>query len=95
VAQESVVVSRRLIQVVVSKEMGVRRVLGPGAFVVDADDVVATSEALRSAVHLDPGERQERHLAMRDRVLERTPEDWLADRLSACARVDAHGPPSP
>jgi len=60
---------------------------GAGALGVNPFDVVATGEALHTALSMSPGERAARARALRAAVRARSAADWWADQLAAAARI--------
>ena len=91
VAKEGPLLSTADAVLVLSRQAGAWEELalgGRGAIGVNPFDVVATAEAVHTALCMGPAERAERAAALRTAVTGRTAAHWWEDQLAAAA---AHG----
>ncbi|HLY83848.1 MAG TPA: trehalose-6-phosphate synthase [Acidimicrobiales bacterium] len=91
VAKEGPLVNERDGVVALSREAGVWDELGAHALEIHPFDVATTSDTLRRALDLDPGERAVRAAALRGLASTRTPLDWFADQVAAARPAPASG----
>jgi trehalose 6-phosphate synthase len=83
VAKEGPLVNERDGVLCLSRDAGAWDELGGHAVEVHPYDIVATADALHTALTLPADERAQRARSLRDAVLARTPRDWLDDQLRA------------
>jgi trehalose 6-phosphate synthase len=83
VASEGILVNERDAVLALSPEAGAWERLQAGALRVPPFDLSGTADALHHALTLPVAERARRAAQLRDLAAARTPEDWLADQLTA------------
>jgi trehalose-6-phosphate synthase len=75
---------------------------GAGAFaelgrwaipIEDPTDVEETSRAIERAIDLDPGEAEERAVALRNAAAATTPEDWIRAQIADLKAIRDAGAP--
>ncbi|HEV2810831.1 MAG TPA: trehalose-6-phosphate synthase [Acidimicrobiales bacterium] len=85
VAKEGPMVNDRDGVLVLSRESGAWAELGDAALGLNPFDVSATAAVLHQGLSMGADERRARARAVRDLARARTPDDWLADQLTAAA----------
>lgn len=83
VAKEGPILNQNNGLLVLSREAGVMEELASVAIGVNPFDIVATAEALRTALETDDETRVLRSAQLRAASVEQTPHSWLADQLKA------------
>ncbi len=83
VAKEGPLVNEHDGALLLSREAGAFEELAGPAIELNPFDVTATAAGLARALAMEREERASRAAALRDLVLARRPEDWLADQLRA------------
>lgn len=87
VAKEGPLVNEVDGTVVLSREAGIHDELEGAVISVNPYDVDEQATALAAALDATPTDRARTASRLRDRAIERTPKDWLADQLAAASRA--------
>lgn len=88
VAKEVPVVSDEGVALVLSREAGAYEELGQDAVVVNPYDLLATAEALHTALTMEHGERAERSKRLAEAATALPPAQWFLDQLHALTSGD-------
>jgi trehalose 6-phosphate synthase len=83
VAKEGAIVNERDGVVVLSTEAGAFDELEGVVRAVNPFDVASTADAMEAALRATPEQRRAESSELRSRALERSPQAWLADQLTA------------
>lgn len=82
VAKEIPVVSEEGCALVLSREAGAYEEMGEDALCVNPFDITSTAAALRTALTMDPADRQERTKRLSATATAHPPTRWLLDQLT-------------
>jgi trehalose 6-phosphate synthase len=94
VSKEGPVINRRDGVLVLSATAGSFDELGDDAIVItDPTDVDETTDALERAIDLAAGERKAQSTRLRQRVLDRDPQDWIDAQLADLSAIQIAGEP--
>ncbi len=85
VAKEGPILNRNNGVLVLSREAGVMEELASVAIGVNPFDIVATSEAIRTALEMDDPTRETKSAQIRAAATAQTPQSWMADQLKAAS----------
>jgi trehalose 6-phosphate synthase len=83
VAEEGPILSERGCALVLSREAGAAALIGGEALLVNPYDVIATADALHTALSMPAAERQRRAAAIAAAASGRAPQRWLGEQLDA------------